>query len=98
MKELYFAEKTRYENGMEYVRCGRSGVLLPKTNHINKRDIISSPAAIPSIVFLFFTAILLLYLNFFIGSIPTVLEPQPLRRIFPDHTLQYPRHFHRHII
>jgi len=32
MKELYFADKSRYENGMEYERCGRSGVLLPKVS------------------------------------------------------------------
>ena len=32
MKELYSADKNRYENGMEYVRCGRSGVLLPKVS------------------------------------------------------------------
>jgi len=28
MKELYFADQNRYDNGMEYERCGRSGVLL----------------------------------------------------------------------
>ena len=28
MKELYFADQSRYDNGMEYERCGRSGVLL----------------------------------------------------------------------
>ena len=32
MKELYFAAKNRYENGMQYERCGRSGVLLPKVS------------------------------------------------------------------
>ena len=32
MKELYSADKNRYENGMEYVRCGRSGVQLPKVS------------------------------------------------------------------
>ena len=32
MKELYFADKSRYENGMEFERCGRSGVLLPKVS------------------------------------------------------------------
>ncbi len=32
MKELYFADKSRYDNGMEYERCGRSGVLLPKVS------------------------------------------------------------------
>ena len=32
MKELYSADKNRYENGMEYARCGRSGVLLPKVS------------------------------------------------------------------
>ena len=26
MKELYFADQNRYDNGMEYERCGRSGV------------------------------------------------------------------------
>ena len=25
MKELYFADQNRYDNGMEYERCGRSG-------------------------------------------------------------------------
>ena len=32
MKELYFADKNRYDCGMEYERCGRSGVLLPKVS------------------------------------------------------------------
>ena len=32
MKEQYFADKNRYDNGMEYERCGRSGVLLPKVS------------------------------------------------------------------
>ena len=32
MKELYFADQNRYDNGMEYKRCGRSGVLLPKVS------------------------------------------------------------------
>lgn len=32
MKKLYFAAKNRYDNGMEYERCGRSGVLLPKVS------------------------------------------------------------------
>ena len=32
MKELYFADKTRYDNGMVFERCGRSGVLLPKVS------------------------------------------------------------------
>jgi L-glyceraldehyde 3-phosphate reductase len=32
MKENYFADKGRYDNGMEYERCGRSGVLLPKVS------------------------------------------------------------------
>ena len=32
MKELYFADKSRYDNGMEFERCGRSGVLLPKVS------------------------------------------------------------------
>ena len=30
--ENYFAEPKRYENGMKYQRCGRSGVLLPKVS------------------------------------------------------------------
>lgn len=32
MKENYFADKNRYDNGMQYERCGRSGVLLPKVS------------------------------------------------------------------
>ena len=32
MKKLYFAAENRYDNGMEYERCGRSGVLLPKVS------------------------------------------------------------------
>ena len=32
MKEMYLADKSRYENGMVYERCGRSGVLLPKVS------------------------------------------------------------------
>ena len=28
----YLADEHRYENGMEYERCGRSGVLLPKVS------------------------------------------------------------------
>ena len=32
MKEQYFADNARYDNGMEYERCGRSGVLLPKVS------------------------------------------------------------------
>ena len=32
MKEVYSANSQRYENGMEYERCGRSGVLLPKVS------------------------------------------------------------------
>ncbi len=32
MKELYLADKSRYDNGMEYERCGCSGVLLPKVS------------------------------------------------------------------
>ena len=32
MKQEYLADKCRYENGMEYERCGRSGVLLPKVS------------------------------------------------------------------
>ena len=32
MKELYFADKNRYDNGMEYERCGHSGILLPKVS------------------------------------------------------------------
>lgn len=30
--ENYFAEPQRYDNGMQYQRCGRSGVLLPKVS------------------------------------------------------------------
>lgn len=29
---MYFADGNRYENGMSYERCGRSGVLLPKVS------------------------------------------------------------------
>lgn len=32
MKEMYLADKNRYDNGMEFERCGRSGVLLPKVS------------------------------------------------------------------
>ena len=32
MKENYFADKNRYDNGMQYERCGHSGVLLPKVS------------------------------------------------------------------
>ena len=32
MKKLYFAAENRYDNGMEYERCWRSGVLLPKVS------------------------------------------------------------------
>ena len=32
MKDMYFADKSRYQNGMKYERCGRSGVLLPKVS------------------------------------------------------------------
>ena len=32
MKEQYLADKTRYDNGMAFERCGRSGVLLPKVS------------------------------------------------------------------
>ena len=32
MKENYFADKDRYSNGMEFERCGHSGVLLPKVS------------------------------------------------------------------
>ena len=32
MKENYFADKNRYDNGMEFERCGRSGVMLPKVS------------------------------------------------------------------
>lgn len=32
MKQLYFADKERYNNGMVFERCGRSGVLLPKVS------------------------------------------------------------------
>ena len=30
--ERYLADASRYENGMQYERCGRSGVLLPKVS------------------------------------------------------------------
>lgn len=30
--DKYFADEKRYDNGMEYNRCGRSGVLLPKVS------------------------------------------------------------------
>ena len=30
--ERYLADAKRYENGMQYERCGRSGVLLPKVS------------------------------------------------------------------
>ena len=32
MKEKYFADANRYDNGMEFERCGRSGVMLPKVS------------------------------------------------------------------
>ena len=32
MKERYFANEERYDNGMMYQRCGRSGVLLPRVS------------------------------------------------------------------
>ncbi len=32
MRKQYQAEENRYTNGMEYERCGRSGVLLPKVS------------------------------------------------------------------
>lgn len=32
MKEQYFADKSRYDNGMKYERCGRSGVMLPQVS------------------------------------------------------------------
>ena len=32
MAKRYLADETRYENGMQYQRCGRSGVLLPKVS------------------------------------------------------------------
>jgi L-glyceraldehyde 3-phosphate reductase len=32
MEEVYSANSHRYESGMEYERCGRSGVLLPKVS------------------------------------------------------------------
>ena len=32
MKEMYTANEDRYDNGMKYERCGRSGVLLPKVS------------------------------------------------------------------
>ena len=30
--EKYIADSLRYENGMQYERCGQSGVLLPKVS------------------------------------------------------------------
>ncbi len=30
--ENYLADAKRYENGMQYERCGRSGVMLPKVS------------------------------------------------------------------
>ena len=32
MRKQYMAEESRYTNGMEFERCGRSGVLLPKVS------------------------------------------------------------------
>ena len=32
MRKQYLADESRYTNGMEYERCGRSGVLLPKVS------------------------------------------------------------------
>ena len=32
MKEMYYADANRYDNGMEFERCGRSGVMLPKVS------------------------------------------------------------------
>ena len=32
MKELYFADQNRYDNGMEYERCGRSVVWRRKSS------------------------------------------------------------------
>ena len=32
MMENYFADPQRYDSGMQYERCGRSGVLLPKVS------------------------------------------------------------------
>ena len=32
MKEQYFADKSRYDNGMKYERCGCSGVMLPQVS------------------------------------------------------------------
>lgn len=32
MATVYLADESRYENGMRYERCGRSGVLLPKVS------------------------------------------------------------------
>ena len=31
-KGQYLADKNRYDSGMDYERCGRSGVLLPKVS------------------------------------------------------------------
>ena len=32
MRKHYLADETRYDNGMQYERCGRSGILLPKVS------------------------------------------------------------------
>ena len=32
MREMYTANENRYDNGIKYERCGRSGVLLPKVS------------------------------------------------------------------
>ncbi len=32
MTEKFFADPSRYDNGMQYQRCGRSGVMLPKVS------------------------------------------------------------------
>ena len=31
-EEIYKADCSRYDNGMQYRRCGRSGVLLPEVS------------------------------------------------------------------
>ena len=39
--EKYTANTLRYENGMQYNRCGQSGILLPKVsrNHPKQADL-----------------------------------------------------------
>ena len=32
IEEIYKADSSRYDNGMKYRRCGRSGVMLPEVS------------------------------------------------------------------